>query len=146
MNAAFMSISAATITERISAKLGGWVLAPIVVAGAASVFYWQRSANLWPYAAAQYYSVVLAAVMIGLLAPRYSQTADWFWVMGIYALAKVAEALDQPILSRTKIVSGHTFKHVIAALAVFWLLPMLAKRTPEHQTRAGVIKPPMPRT
>ena len=77
-------------------------------------------------------SVVLVALMIGLFPLRYSRTADWFWVVGIYALAKVAEALDQPIMSLTKVVSGHTLKHLVAAVAVFWLLRMLTKRTPER--------------
>lgn len=137
MTVAFMSILAATITERISVKLGVRLLVPLVVAGVVSVFYWQRTGDLWPYAAAQYYSVFLVAVMIGLFPPRYGHTADWFWVVGIYALAKAAEALDQPIMSLTKVVSGHTLKHLIAAVAVFWLLRMLARRSPERQDQRG---------
>jgi hypothetical protein len=137
LTVAFMALLAATVTERISVKLGVWLLVPLVIAGATSVFYWQRSGNLWPYAAAQFYSVVLIVVMIRLFPSRYSRTADWFWVIGIYALAKVAEALDQPIMSLTKVVSGHTLKHLVAAVAVFWLLRMLAKRTPERQDQSG---------
>jgi hypothetical protein len=137
LTVAFMSVLAATITERLNVKLGRLLLVPLVVAGAASVFYWQRTGNLWPYAAAQYYSVLLIVVMIGLFPPRYGRTADWLWVVGVYALAKVAEALDQPIMSATKVVSGHTLKHLTAAVAVFWLLRMLAKRIPERQDRSG---------
>jgi hypothetical protein len=137
LTVAFMSILAATITERINVKLGVWLLVPLVIAGAASVFYWQQVGNLWPYAGVQYYSVFLIAVMIGLFPPRYSGTADLFVVVGIYALAKTAEALDQPIMSLTKVVSGHTLKHLIAAVAVFWLLRLLAKRSPEHQDQSG---------
>jgi len=137
MTVAFMSVLAATVTERLHVKLGRLLLVPFVVAGAASVFYWQRTGNLWPYAAVQYYSVFLVAVMIGLFPPRYSRTPDWLEVMGIYALAKVAEALDQPIMSLTKVVSGHTLKHLLAAVAVLWLLRMLAKRTPEPRERSG---------
>ena len=75
-----------------------------MVAGAASVFYWQRTANLWPHAAARYSSAFLVAVMIGLVHPRYGRIVDLFWVVGIYALAKVAEALDQPVMNLTKVV------------------------------------------
>jgi hypothetical protein len=39
MTLTFMPMLAATITERIDAKLGVWLLAPLVVAGVASVFY-----------------------------------------------------------------------------------------------------------
>jgi hypothetical protein len=137
MTVAFMSILAATVTERIGVNLGRRLLVPLLVAGAASVFYWQRTGNLWPYAGVQFYSVFLLIVMIGLFPPRYGRTTDLFLVVGIYALAKVAEALDQPILSLAKVVSGHTLKHLIAAVAVFWLLRMLAKRTPERQDQSG---------
>ncbi len=75
--------------------------------------------------------------MIGLVPPRYGRTADWFWVVGIYALAKAAEALDQPVMYLTKVVSGHTLKHLVAAVAVFWLLRMLAQRTPEPHVQSG---------
>ena len=75
--------------------------------------------------------------MIWLFPPRYRRTADLLWVIGIYALAKAAEALDQPIMSLTKTVSGHTLKHLIAAVAVLWLLRMLAKRIPERQGQSG---------
>ena len=131
MTLAFTSLLAATITERIQVKLGVLLLSPFVLLGVASVFYWQRTGNLWPYAGVQFYSPLLIALMIWLFPPRYGRTADLLWVIGIYALAKTAEALDQPILSTAKLLSGHTLKHLIAAVAVFWLLRMLSQRTPQ---------------
>ena len=127
----FMSLLAATITERIHVKLGVLLLGPLLVAGVASVFYWQRTGNLWPYGAVQFYLPLLIALMLWLFPPRYGRTADWLWVIAIYALAKVAEAFDQAILNMTTLLSGHTLKHLIAAVAVFWLLRMLTRRTPE---------------
>ena len=44
------------------------------------------------------------------------------------AFAKVAEVLDAPIYAMGGIVSGHTLKHLIAALAAYWLLRMLQRR------------------
>ena len=131
MTLTFMSLLAAIITERINARLGVRLLAPLVVAGVASVFYWQWTGNLWPYAGVQFYSPFLIALMIWLFPPRYGRTADLLWVIGIYALAKAAEACDQAILNTAMLLSGHTLKHLIAAVAVFWLLRMLSKRTPE---------------
>ncbi len=137
MTLAFMSMLAAPFTERINVRLGIWLLVPLVLSGILSVLYWQRTGNLWPYAGVQYYSPLLITVTIWLFPPRYSRTADFLWVVGIYALAKVTESLDQPILSLTKLISGHTLKHLITAMAVFWLLRMLSGRTPERQSQSG---------
>ena len=48
---------------------------------------------------------------------------------GFYVLAKAAEALDRPVFTFTGFVSGHTVKHLIAAVAVYWVLRMLQKRS-----------------
>jgi hypothetical protein len=128
MTAAFMSLLAATITERIDLRAGLRLLGPLVLAGASSVGYWRWRGNLWPYAAAQYYSILLVGMILGLFPPRYSRSADLFWVAVLYALAKMAEALDARILAASRFVSGHTLKHLLAALAVFWVLRMLVKR------------------
>jgi hypothetical protein len=137
MTLTFMSLLAATITERIHVKLGVLLLAPLAVAGLASVFYWQRTGNLWPYAGVQFYSPLLIALMLWLFPPRYGRTADLLWVIAIYALAKAAEAFDQAILNTTTLLSGHTLKHLLASVAVFWLLRMLSKRKPEALPQDG---------
>jgi hypothetical protein len=130
MTMAFMSLLAAIIAERIGLNAGLRLLGPLILAGAASVGYWRWRGNLWPYAAAQYYSILLVGLMIFLFPPRYSRSADLLWVTVLYALAKVAEALDARILAPSRLVSGHTLKHLIAALAVYWVLRMLVKRQP----------------
>lgn len=130
MTMAFMSLLAATIAERIDLRVGLRSVGPLIFAGAASVGYWRWRGNLWPYAAAQYYSILLVVLMIFLFPPRYSRSADLLWVTALYALAKLAEALDARILAASRLVSGHTLKHLIAALAVYWVLRMLVKRQP----------------
>jgi hypothetical protein len=129
MTVAFMSLLAAMIAERIDVKAGLRLLWPLVLAGVASVWYWRWSGNLWPYAAAQYFSIVLVALIIVLFPPRYGRDGDFLWVAGLYALAKIAEALDARILGSTRFISGHTLKHLIAALAVYGVLRMLVRRS-----------------
>jgi len=51
-------------------------------------------------------------------------------VLAFYAAAKAAEALDATIYAFGHIVSGHTLKHVLAALAAWWLLDTLKLREP----------------
>jgi len=76
--------------------------------------------------------------IIFLFPPRYSRSDDLLWVAVLYALAKVAEALDARILAASRLVSGHTLKHLIAALAVYWALWMLVKRAVINRPGATV--------
>jgi hypothetical protein len=129
MTLGFMSLLAAVIAERIGARAGLRLLWPLVLAGAGSVAWWRWTGNLWPYGAAQYFSIVLVGLLMLLFPARYSRSGDWLWVMGIYALAKLAEALDVKCFMLTRVVSRHTLKHLLAALAAYWVLRMLARRT-----------------
>jgi hypothetical protein len=129
MTLAFMALLAAVVGERIDAQAGLLLLWPLVIAGAATVWWWRRSGNLWPYTGAQYFSIILIGLILMLFPPRYTRSLDLVWVTGFYILAKVAEALDRPIFTCTGFVSGHTIKHLVAALAVYWVLRMLQKRS-----------------
>lgn len=132
----FMGIVAAAVSERISVKAGGRLLVPLGLLGAASVWYWRWSAargieNLNPYGAVQFGSALLVLLIIVLFPPRYTRGGDFFAGVLLYALAKVAEHLDRAIFAVTgEIVSGHTLKHLLAAVAIFWLLRMLKLRAP----------------
>ena len=41
---------------------------------------------------------------------------------------KALEALDRPIFSAGGLVSGHSLKHVAAAVSTYWILRMLKLR------------------
>ena len=50
--------------------------------------------------------------------------------LGLYGVSKLAEAADAAVFRATGIVSGHTLKHLVAALAIAALLRMVARREP----------------
>jgi hypothetical protein len=130
-----MGLLAATITERIGVKTGCWLLGPLVAIAAATVIYWhwteQRGAgDLRLYALVQFYPVVAIPLMLWWLPPRYTRGGDLLAAAATYAAAKVPELLDGWILSVTRAVSGHTLKHLLAALAGYWVLRMLRHRRP----------------
>ena len=62
------------------------------------------------------------------LRSRYTRGAYVFGVLALYAAAKAAEALDAQIYALGGIVSGHTLKHLLAALAVCGLMRILQLR------------------
>jgi hypothetical protein len=140
MTIGFMALVAAMLAERASVKLGTRLLFPLVILGAASVIYWdvtQRRGHgdLRPYALAQFGSLLIVVLLIALFPPRYTRTMDLGVALALYVLAKLLEAADKPIFAACHIVSGHTLKHLAAALSTYWILSMLRLRTPLAPTR-----------
>ena len=128
----FMALVSAVLAERVSAAAGRHALVPLLVAAAASVIYWRWSMlrgteNIVPYAIVQYGGLA-AIVVLALLPSGYTRGGDLLVVGGIYGLAKVAEMLDREIYALGEVLSGHTLKHLLAAVAVWWLVRMLQAR------------------
>jgi len=135
MTIGFMALVAAVISERVSVKAGVRLLAPLVALGIASVSYWNMTestghGDLRPYVLVQFGSLVAILLFIALFPPRYTRGADFLVSLAIYALAKVFEAADRPVFALGGIVSGHTLKHITAAISAYWILRMLKLRRP----------------
>jgi hypothetical protein len=119
MTVAFMGLFAALISDRISERAARVLLVPLVVVGLASVMYWAATDDLRPYALVQFLPIPVALLMCALFpAGAGLQGASLIWMLLVYAIAKIAEAGDGVIWAWTGgLVSGHTLKHLLAALA-----------------------------
>jgi predicted membrane channel-forming protein YqfA (hemolysin III family) len=142
MTIAFMSLIAAQIVDRMGRRAGLILLGPALLVGAASVFYWiaterAGAGNLVPYAILQAYSVFMVLLIAVLHPSRYTRGSDIYWVFGAYVLAKVFETFDKQILDIGNIVSGHSLKHVAAAVAGLIVMRMLILRTVDRQPAAS---------
>lgn len=129
----FMALVAATVGERISVKAGVQMLIPLMVLGAGSVIYWAITqenghGDLRPYALVQFGSVLVVLLLIGLFAPRYTRGSDLVVALAIYSFAKIFETADSSIFAVGNVVSGHTLKHLAAAISVYWIFRMLQLR------------------
>jgi hypothetical protein len=134
MTIVFMSLVAALITERISLRAGLWLLPFLLAIGIASVFQWRWSelhgrGDLRFYAGVQLYAT-LAVILALFLKPRYTRGSDLAAVAGFYVLAKLTETFDRQIFSFERVMSGHTIKHIAAAVGSYWILRMLERREP----------------
>jgi hypothetical protein len=125
LSALFPTVFAVAIGDRVSSTAGRVLLAPLVLGAVASVIYWQRHDDLRFYGLAQFLPILLIPLMLVLFAGR-RPTAPLIAGVVIYALGKVAELSDGPIFALGSVVSGHTVKHLLAALAavliVRWLV------------------------
>jgi hypothetical protein len=131
----FMALFAAVLSERVNPLLASRTLGPFVTAGIGSVVYWRWTDvngrdDLRLYGLVQFGSLALVLLLCATLPSRYTRGSDMFAVVGLYAAAKMFEALDKQIFALGGIVSGHTLKHLLAAIACFWVLRMLMKRQP----------------
>lgn len=130
---ALMSLFAAIICERVSLYAGLRLLPFLYIAGLGSVFYWGWSemrgvGDLRAYGLMQLYPMLLIPLLLWLYPPRYSGDKDIFAVIGLYLLALLCDLTDHRIAALTGSVSGHTLKHIVAALAMYWVVVYLMRR------------------
>lgn len=133
MTLVFMGLVSAMITERLSVSIGVRLLPLLLLVGAASVAQWYLSeihgaGDLRFYAAVQVYALAMV-LLSAFLPPRYTRNSDLAIAAGFYVLAKICETADRQIFGAGHLVSGHTLKHLAAAVGGWWILRMLEKRT-----------------
>ncbi len=122
----FPVVFAVAIGDRVSVAAGRVLLAPLVLGAIASVLWWQHTDDLRAYVLAQFLPMVLTPLMLVLL-PGRRPVAPLVTGIALYAAAKLAELGDHALFALGGLVSGHTLKHVMSAVAagfiVLWLAP-----------------------
>jgi hypothetical protein len=131
MTIGFMGLLAALLAEYVSARLGGFLLLPAILAGLSSVIYWHRFDDLRFYVWIQFVPLLIVPVLMALFRPRYSHQWMLLVALACYMLAKLLEAYDREVFTYTQsLFSGHTLKHLLAALGCYSVLMMLKMRKP----------------
>ena len=130
----FMSLLSAMLMERINLRAGGLALAPLLLLGIASVEYWyvtelHGAGDMRFYLMVQFYTLALILLLLWLFPARYTRGTDVVVAMGFYVLAKILELADRRFFTFGHIISGHTLKHLAAALGVYWIFRMLTRRS-----------------
>jgi hypothetical protein len=133
MTIGFSGLFAIIVGEFVAARAGRLLVIPLLIIGVVSVEYWiwsesRGAGDLRPFALFQFLPMLLIPVILVLYKPAIGH-ARYFWAMlGLYALSKIAEALDARIFAAGGVVSGHTLKHLFAAAATGALLYALMQR------------------
>ena len=134
MTVAFMALFAAMVAERTSVRAGNFLLAPLIACGVLTIVYWywtvqHGNPDLRPYSFVQAYSIIAVLLLLWIFPPKYSRGTDFLIAVSFYAAGKLFEIADKPVFSITgNIISGHTLKHISAAVGGYWLARMLASR------------------
>jgi len=136
MTVGFMGLTSALVADRIDRRVGLTIVLPaLVVLGIISLFYWQYTEQLGRgdlrfYALVQFLPIVLMPVMCGLFTKaRYTGKAALAPVILWYLVAKGLEHFDPQVFELLgQTVSGHSLKHLAAAMACFMVLRMLKRQ------------------
>jgi hypothetical protein len=138
MTISFMGFFALIVGEYINVDYGRRSLIPLLLVGAGSVVYWAMTegaghGDLRPYALVQFLPMLLIPlILIVFKSGRMANKTVW-WMIAAYAVSKLFEAADVPVYEIGGFISGHSIKHVVAAVAPFILLSAL-KRNGQAQT------------
>ncbi len=135
MAIAFTALFATVIAERISIYWSRMLLLPFLAIGIASVVMWRVSedrgaGDLRPYIFVQAFPVIALPLIMMMFPSRYTRGWVLLLVVLFYAGAKALEHWDRVVFEATgNQVSGHTLKHLVAAIAIWLIVYMLKKRT-----------------
>ncbi|MEJ2129035.1 MAG: hypothetical protein P8X81_09325 [Woeseiaceae bacterium] len=133
MTIGFAGLFAIVVGEFVSPRIGRAIVIPLLIVGVLSVEYWgwteaAGAGDLRLYAVFQFLPIMLIPVILLLYKPAIGP-AKYFWVMLLfYVLAKAAEFLDGEILAAGGLISGHSLKHILAAMTPATFLYALARR------------------
>jgi len=129
MALAFMGLFVAVLSEHMEESFGRFLLAPALAVGLASVGWWRYADDLRFYYWVQLAPLLVIPVLLALFSPKYTHRTYLLYGLGFYVLAKVAEIYDQELLALTSnFVSGHSAKHVLAAVGPLFVYLMLRQR------------------
>jgi hypothetical protein len=134
MSLGFAALVTTVIAERRPTR-GPWLLLTLAGSGLASLLWWRYSArlgmeNLLPYLAFQAWSL-LTLVWLPLLFPA-RDTPYLIGAVPLYGAALAAEQLDRLLFAWGGLLSGHTLKHLLAALALYQIVRLLRAGTGER--------------
>lgn len=124
----------AIFSERVSLKWGLRLLFPLLIISMSSVVYWEcteliMEGDLRFYGLMQSYPIVMVVLILIIFPSPYTRTKLIFKSLIWYGVAKVGEFSDHQVYNLTfHAISGHTIKHLAAAVAIYLTLSYLRQR------------------
>ena len=129
MSISFAGVLALLAADRVSLRASVWTLWGLLFLAPLTVLIWAYFGNLTPYAVLQFGGIFLVAALC-LKPALHTPRLNFLGLLILYGLAKVTEVLDHEIFEFTfGLISGHSAKHVLAAIGVLVLMGGLGTRS-----------------
>jgi len=133
MTIAFMGLFTMVLADRVDRRWSKALL-PLLVVGAASVWYWAWTeargvGDLRPYALVQFLPMLLIPLILVLYRAPRRDFGCYIGLIFCYGLAKLLEYFDVSVFELTGVVSGHSLKHLAAAMATLFLYGLWKQHT-----------------
>ncbi|HKU69742.1 MAG TPA: hypothetical protein VJQ51_02790, partial [Burkholderiales bacterium] len=128
---AFMGLFVALLAEQLNKNERDetTMLVAALVIGIGSVVLWKYTNDLRVYLWVQVTPLLVIPYLITVYPGQFTHRHYLLYGVGFYALAIIAQYLDYGMYNATgKAISGHSFKHLVAAGAPFCLFLMLRRR------------------
>ena len=130
MSIGFMALSVAVLAENVNPRLEKHLLTPAMILGIAGVIYWHYTDDLRPYVLVQFLPMLLIPAILLLFKSPYTHRGLLLIALAIYVASKLAEYFDAVVFAVTgNAISGHSLKHLLAALSLLVIYWMLRRRT-----------------
>ena len=135
MTIGFAGLFSLILGEFVSKRIGRAILIPLLLIGIASVEYWAYTeingqGDLRPYVVVQFLPMMLVPAILLTYKPAIGSVKYFWYMLLFYVLAKLFEFIDSELYAAGGIISGHSLKHVFAAMASAAVLFALMKRRP----------------
>jgi hypothetical protein len=134
MTIGFAGLVTIIVAEFVSARAARMLLVPLLIVGFASVEYWawtesRGAGDLRPYAIVQFLPMLMIPVILLTHKPVIGEARYFWWMLAFYFLAKLLEFFDADVFAFGKLISGHSLKHVAAAMTpTIFLYALIMRR------------------
>lgn len=124
MTISFMAFFCMVIGYHASMTLARSLLPILLILGLSSVLYWHYTETLGQgdlrfYVLVQFLPLILVPILISNSAAEFLRSKTIWLVIIYYALAKLCEHWDVEIYEQFLCLSGHSIKHLVAALGAY---------------------------
>lgn len=129
MTIGFMGLFIALLTEYADRRIEKFLLVPAVLIGLISVIYWNYTDDLRFYYWVQLVPLLSIPTTMILFKRRHTHASYLLIALICYILAKMSESLDRQIFELLgENISGHSVKHIIAAIGIYYIVLMVKVR------------------
>ena len=133
MTISFMAFFTVILGENISTSFAKKIFYPLLTIGIFTVIYWimtemNGAGDLRPYLLVQFLPVIMIPLILWLYPSPFTDQRYILAVLIAYVIAKLLEHFDHEVFEMFGVISGHSIKHLVAALGTYFFYLALRKR------------------